>query len=74
VITNGATFQGGLYARYRIVTGQGGWVQGPLVSGTETVVVGQSTTLAFPPLHIAPLAIQQPPGAFWIDAPYDFTG
>jgi Flp pilus assembly protein TadG len=74
VITNGATFQGGFYARYRIVTGQGGWVQGPLVSGTETVVVGQSTTLAFPPLHIAPLAIQQPPGAFWIDAPYDFTG
>jgi hypothetical protein len=74
VITNGATFQGGFYARYRIVTGQGGWVQGPLVSGTETVVVGQSTTLAFPPLHIAPLAIQQPPGAFWIDAPFDFTG
>jgi hypothetical protein len=83
VITNGATFQGGLYARYRIVTGQGGWVQGPLVSGTETVVVGQSTTLTFPPLHIAPLAIQQPPGAFPLCnpdrpelpcGPYDFNG
>ncbi len=83
VITNGATFQGGLYARYNIVTGQGGWVQGPLVSGSHAIVVGQSTTLTFPPLHIAPLAIQQPPGAFPICdpsqsqlpcGPYDFTG
>lgn len=83
VITNASTFQGGLYARYNIVTGQGGWVQGPLVSGAQTVVVGQSTTLTFPPLHIAPLAIQQPPGAFTlcdpsktnpVCGPYDFTG
>lgn len=83
VITNGATFQGGLYARSNIVTGQGGWVQGPLVSGSHAIVVGQSTTLTFPPLHIAPLAIQQAPGSFPICdptqsqlpcGPYDFTG
>jgi hypothetical protein len=74
VITNKSTFQGGLYANYTIVTGQGGWVQGPLVSGTQTIIVGQSTTLTFPPLTISPFGILQPPGAFWINPPYGFTG
>lgn len=74
VITNKSTFQGGLYANYTIVTGQGGWVQGPLVSGTQTIVVGQSTTLTFPAITISPFGILQPPGAFWINPPYGFTG
>jgi hypothetical protein len=79
VITNQASFQGGLYAKYSIVTGQGGWVQGPLVSGLQTVVVGQSTTLSFPKITISPFAIDEPPAFMLCNSsvpcqPFDYTG
>ncbi len=76
-ITVGPTqtsFQGGLYADYEINTGQGAATQGPLVSGTKTVVTGQQFQGFFPELTILPLSIQQPPGSFWVDPPYDFDG
>jgi hypothetical protein len=61
VTTNQATFQGGLYAVSSIVISSGGWVQGPLVSGTQTITDGQSGNLAFPLLTISPFAINSPP-------------
>jgi hypothetical protein len=61
VTTNQSSFQGGLYAKASIAITSGGWVQGPLVSGTGTIVDGQSGTLSFPTLTISPFAINSPP-------------
>jgi len=59
--TNKSTFQGGLYAKYAIAIQSGGTVQGPLVSGTQTIADGQSGLLSFPTLTISPFAINSPP-------------
>lgn len=66
--TNKSTFQGGLYAKYAIAIQSGGQVQGPLVSGTQTVSDGQSGILSFPTLTISPFAINSPP-AFMLCIP-----
>jgi len=66
--TNQSTFQGGLYAKYAIAIQSGGQVQGPLVSGTQTVSDGQSGLLSFPTLTISPFAINSPP-AFMLCLP-----
>ena len=66
------SFQGGLYATNTVATGQSAQTEGPLVSGNKTVIVGQQFGGTFPPITILPLAIQQPPGAFWISPPTDF--
>lgn len=68
VNTNKSTFQGGLYAKYAIAIQSGGQVQGPLVSGTQTISDGQSGILAFPFLTISPFAINSPP-AFMLCTP-----
>jgi len=67
-----SSFQGGLYATNTVATGQSAQTEGPLVSGNKTVIVGQQFGGTFPPITILPLAIQQPPGAFWISPPTDF--
>ena len=61
------SFQGGLYATNTVSTGQSAVTEGPLVSGTKTVVLGQQFGGTFPAITILPLSIQQPPGSFWID-------
>jgi Tfp pilus assembly protein PilX len=66
------SFQGGLYATKTVATGQSAQTEGPLVSGTKTVIVGQQFGGTFPPITILPLSIQQPPGNFWINPPTDF--
>ena len=55
------SFQGGLYATNTVATGQSALTEGPLVSGT------------FPAITIAPFAIQQQPGGFYISPPTDFS-
>jgi Flp pilus assembly protein TadG len=67
------SFQGGLYATNTVATGQSALTEGPLVSGTKTVVLGQQFGGTFPPITIAPFAIQQQPGAFTINPPTNFT-
>ena len=67
------SFQGGLYADYEVNTGQGAATQGPLVSGTQTVVTGQQFQGSFPAINILPISIQGPPQSFWIDPPKNFT-
>ena len=57
---------------FRISTGQSAVTEGPLVSGTKTVVLGQQFGGTFPPVTIAPWSISQPPGGFWIDPPANF--
>jgi hypothetical protein len=66
------SFQGGLYATYQVVTGQSAATQGPLVSGTQTVVSGQSFQGTFPNITILPISIQGPPQAFYIDPPMNY--
>jgi hypothetical protein len=66
------SFQGGLYATNTVATGQGATTEGPLVSGTKTVVLGQQFGGTFPPVTIAPFSIQKPPGGYWIDPPTNF--
>jgi Tfp pilus assembly protein PilX len=61
------SFQGGLYATNTLATGQSAVTEGPLVSGTKTVVLGQQFGGTFPPITILPLSIQTPPGGFWLD-------
>jgi Tfp pilus assembly protein PilX len=65
-------FQGGLYATNTVSSGQGAITEGPLVSGTKTVVLGQQFGGTFPPINILPFAIQQQPGGFYINPPYNF--
>jgi Tfp pilus assembly protein PilX len=67
------SFQGGLYATNTIATGQSALTEGPLVSGTKTVVLGQQFGGTFPAITIAPFAIQQQPGGFYISPPTDFS-
>ena len=66
------SFQGGLYASYQVVTGQSAGTQGPLVSGTQTVITGQMFQGNFPAINILPISIQGPPQAFWISPPMNF--
>ena len=66
------SFQGGLYATNTVSTGQSAVTEGPLVSGTKTVVLGQQFGGTFPAITILPLSIQQPPGSFWIDPAKNF--
>lgn len=66
------SFQGGLYATNTLSTGQGAVTEGPLVSGTKTVVLGQQFGGTFPPITILPISIQKPPSGFWIDPPTNF--
>lgn len=79
ITSNQSTFQGGLYAKYAISIQSGGQVQGPLVSGTQTISDGQSGILSFPTLSISPFAINSPP-AFMLCIPsqpchpFDYTG
>jgi Tfp pilus assembly protein PilX len=67
------SFQGGLYATNTVATGQSAVTEGPLVSGTKTVVLGQQFGGTFPPITIAPFAIQQQPGGFYISPPTNFS-
>jgi Tfp pilus assembly protein PilX len=67
------SFQGGLYATNTLATGQSALTEGPLVSGTKTVVLGQQFGGTFPPITILPLSIQEPPGSFWISPAYNFS-
>jgi hypothetical protein len=78
--TNGITvgpsqtsFQGGLYATNTVATGQSAVTEGPLVSGTKAVVLGQQFGGTFPPITIAPFSIQQQPGGFTISPPQNFS-
>ena len=67
------SFQGGLYATNTVATGQSAVTEGPLVSGTKTVVLGQQFGGTFPPITIAPFSIQQQPGGFTISPPTNFS-
>jgi Tfp pilus assembly protein PilX len=67
-----SAFQGGLYATNTVTTGQSAQTEGPLVSGTKVVSLGQQFGGTFPPITILPMSIQQPPGNFWISPPFDF--
>jgi Tfp pilus assembly protein PilX len=67
------SFQGGLYATNTVATGQSAVTEGPLVSGTKAVVLGQQFGGTFPPITIAPFSIQQQPGGFYISPPQNFT-
>jgi Tfp pilus assembly protein PilX len=67
------SFQGGLYATNTVATGQSAVTEGPLVSGTKTVVLGQQFGGTFPAITILPLSIQEPPGSFWISPAYNFS-
>ena len=66
------SFQGGLYATNTVSTGQSAVTEGPLVSGTQAVVLGQQFGGTFPAITILPLSIQTSPGGFWISPPYNF--
>ena len=66
------SFQGGLYATNTVSTGQSAVTEGPLVSGTQAVVLGQQFGGTFPAITILPLSIQTSPGAFWINPPMNF--
>jgi hypothetical protein len=67
------SFQGGLYATNTVSTGQSAVTEGPLVSGTKTVVLGQQFGGTFPPITILPLSVQEPPGSFWISPAFNFS-
>jgi Tfp pilus assembly protein PilX len=67
------SFQGGLYATNTVATGQSAVTEGPLVSGTKTVVLGQQFGGTFPAITIAPFSISQPPGGFTINPPTNFS-
>jgi hypothetical protein len=69
---SGTSFQGALYANYQVATGQGAATQGPLVSGTQTVVMGQQFQGSFPQIKLLPTSIQGPPQGFWISPPMNF--
>jgi hypothetical protein len=66
------SFQGGLYATNTVSTGQSAVTEGPLVSGTKTVVLGQQFGGTFPAITILPMSIQEPPGAFYLSPAYNF--
>ena len=66
------SFQGGLYAANTVASGQGAVTEGPLVSGTKTVILGQQFGGTFPPITILPFSIQQQPGGFYVSPPYNF--
>lgn len=66
------SFQGGLYATNTVASGQGAVTEGPLVSGTKTVILGQQFGGTFPPITILPLSINSPPGNFSISPPTNF--
>jgi Tfp pilus assembly protein PilX len=65
-------FQGGLFATNTVTSGQGAITEGPLVSGTKTVILGQQFGGSFPPFQIAPFALSQPPGGYYVDPPANF--
>jgi hypothetical protein len=67
-----SAFQGGLYATNTVATGQSAVTEGPLVSGTKTVVLGQQFGGTFPAITILPLSIQAPPGNFSISPAYNY--
>ncbi|HET8751384.1 MAG TPA: hypothetical protein VFM43_02520 [Gaiellaceae bacterium] len=67
-----SAFEGGLYATNTVATGQSAETEGPLVSGTKTVVLGQQFGGTFPHLGIAPWSIDHQPGGFWINPPTNF--
>jgi Tfp pilus assembly protein PilX len=67
------SFQGGLYAANTVATGQSALTEGPLVSGTKTVVLGQQFGGTFPAIQLAPFSISQPPGGFYISPPTGFS-
>lgn len=66
------SFQGALYATNTVSTGQSATTEGPLVSGTKTVVLGQQFGGTFPAITILPLSIQESPQGFWINPPMNF--
>jgi Tfp pilus assembly protein PilX len=65
-------FEGGLYATNTVTSGQGAITEGPLVSGTKTVILGQQFGGTFPPVTIAPFSLSHPPGGYYIDPPMNF--
>jgi len=67
-----SAFQGGLYATNTVATGQSAVTEGPLVSGTKTVVLGQQFGGTFPSITILPLSIQAPPGNFSLSPAYNY--
>jgi len=66
------SFQGGLYATNTVATGQSAVTEGPLVSGTQAVVLGQQFGGTFPAITILPLSIQTSPGGFYISPPFNY--
>jgi len=66
------SFQGGLYATNTVSTGQSAVTEGPLVSGTKTVVLGQQFGGTFPAITILPLSIQSPPGQFTLSPAFNY--
>jgi len=66
------SFQGGLYATNTVSTGQSALTEGPLVSGTKTVVLGQQFGGTFPAITILPLSIQAPPGQFTLSPAFNY--
>jgi Tfp pilus assembly protein PilX len=66
------SFQGGLYATNTVATGQSAVTEGPLVSGTQAVVLGQQFGGTFPAITLLPLSIQTSPGGFFISPPMNF--
>jgi hypothetical protein len=56
-----------------VATGQSALTEGPLVSGTKTVVLGQQFGGTFPNITILPMSVQQPPGAFYLSPAYNFS-
>jgi hypothetical protein len=67
-----SSFQGALFATNQVTVGQSAQSEGPLVSGTKVVSLGQQFGGTFPPITILPFSLQQPPGNFWISPPTDF--
>ncbi|HJQ49742.1 MAG TPA: hypothetical protein VJ838_04455 [Gaiellaceae bacterium] len=72
VLQSQTEFQGGLYATNTVQSGQGAITEGPLVSGTKTVILGQQFGGTFPPVQIAPFSLSHPPGGYYIDPPTNF--
>jgi Tfp pilus assembly protein PilX len=65
-------FQGGLYATKTITVNTTATTDGPLISGTRVVSLGQQSGGSFPPFTALPVAVQGPPQAFYISPPTNF--
>jgi hypothetical protein len=72
VLTSGTQFQGGIYATNTITVNTTAVTDGPLISGTRVVGLGQKSGGSFPPFSALPVSIQGPPQAFTISPPTNY--